>query len=165
MAPPLADIEKFDAKVLYAEFRARMDKEAQAAGLTGAPWLYDRFAERLATTIERRAISRFIGAEFRFDWQERPDSWWVGDPANGGIEVFTNSPDVDVPKLKQQFEQLMKDAERWPEATKMTTGPIGRGMLYELAEPLLAAAANTDPITSRCFLCGGGAALAQPDHR
>jgi hypothetical protein len=70
-------------------------------------------------------------------------------------QVLQDCDPADVPARKQDFEEFFRRAESWPEAAGIRRKWDGLGSSAKAAIELLATAANTDPITSRCFLCQG----------
>jgi hypothetical protein len=144
-----------DACRARAKFRERLDAEAGSAGLRVKPWYYDRFANELAGAIEQRAMTGILGQLFLFRWQPHGSSWWLDQPGAGGLEIFEIQPGADAAELQKKLEDFMRTAESWPEAAAIRTDWDLRNELCELAGPMLATVANTDPITSRCSLCSG----------
>jgi hypothetical protein len=75
------------------------------------------------------------------------------------LRVFNIANAADPEQLKRTFEEFMSAAEMWPEAHNIEGSWKLRNELFRQAAPMLATAANTDPITSRCFLCGGSGGI------
>ena len=78
----------------------------------------------------------------------------VGDPAEHAARILlTDDPATDAEALERRFEQFMQSAEGWPEATGIRESFEMRLVAAKVAIPQLEIAANSDPITSRCFFC------------
>jgi hypothetical protein len=153
LRPALDRAGEADAAVV--SLRARLQNEATTAGMAAPPWSPEEFLPWLATTIQARALQRILGTTYHFDWQEfgRPGSVYIGDPVYSDLQILRDCDPADVPALKEAFEEFFRRAEAWPEAADIRSKWDIRGSAAEAAIELLAAAANTDPITSRCFLC------------
>lgn len=159
----LDEIEGADAA--YSEFCDRLRREAKLAGMGEDPWELDGwagtggFAAGLARIIRVRAMRGSLETPFDFDWHESVGYAVVSDPTNAPdrpLVIFTIRDADDSGQLKRTFEEFMSAAEALPEARGIRTSWRLRNELYHMqAEPMLATVANTNPITSRCFLCGG----------
>lgn len=79
---------------------------------------------------------------------------YLGDPTEHAPRIFlTGDPATDTDALKKQFEEFIWSAEGWPEAVGIRHSSEMRYVAAKVAIPQLEIAANTGPITSRCFLC------------
>ena len=145
-----------EADAAFVSLKERLRNEATAAGMDAPPWTSTEFLPRLATTIQAHALQHILGTPYSFDWQELgPESVYIGDTVYTGKQILQGGDPADVPTLKKDFEEFFTRAESWPEAANIRTRWDERASAAEAAIELLAAAANTDPITSRCFLCQG----------
>lgn len=135
-----------------ARLKARLEDEATAAGMTAAPWVTEKLLPWLATTIQSRALERRLGTAYHFDWLDLASGVRIGDIYT---VVLKASYHANVPALKNDFEEFFRRAESWPEAADIRSKWDQRHAAEQKAIELLAAVANTDPITSRCFLCRG----------
>lgn len=149
-----------DAQDAGRKLRERLDREAKAAGIDSPPWLYELFAPGLAWRLEQRSKQGLLQGPSDFQWRSWSGTTCAGDPARGGLQIFTNAPDVDPGQLKRQFEEFVGIAETWAEAREIRISVDICTVLCEMAQPMLEVAANTDPITTRCFLCRGTPASA-----
>lgn len=144
-----------EADAAFVSLKERLRDEATAAGMDAPPWTSTEFLPLLATTIQARALQGILGTDYHFDWQELgPGSVYIGDPVYSNNQILQGCDPGDVAARKQDFEEFFKRAESWPEAADIRSKWDERGSAEQSAIELLAAAANTDPITSRCFLCG-----------
>jgi len=145
-----------EADAAFVTLKERLQSEVTATGMDAPPWTSTEFLPWLATTIQSRAIQRILGSAYNFDWQELgPGSAYIGDPVYTGHQILQRCDPADVPARKQDFEEFFRRTESWPEAVGIRSKSDGRRAAAKAAIELLAAAANTDPITSRCFLCRG----------
>jgi hypothetical protein len=143
-----------EADAAFVSLKERLQNEATAAGMDAPPWTSAEFLPWLATIIQARALQHILGTAYHFDWQELgPGSVYIGEPVYTGIEILQGCDPADVPALKKDFEEFFSRAESWPEAADVRSKWDERDSASEAAIELLAAAANTDPIMSRCFLC------------
>lgn len=157
----LDEIDGADAA--YSEFCDRLRREAKLAGMGKDPWRLDGFggtggfAADQARTIRVRAMRDSLETPFDFAWHESAGYALVGAPENPDHFVVFNIPDAaDPTQVKRTFEEFMSKAEAWPEAHNIRASWRLRNELYHMqAKPRLAMVVNTDPITSRCVLCGG----------
>jgi len=109
-----------------------------------------------ATTIQARAIQRILGDIYTFDWQELgPGNIYIGDPVYSSHQILQGCDPADIRAREHAFEEFFRYAESLPEAAAIRSKWDERRAAEETAIELLAAAMNTDPITSKCFLCGG----------
>jgi hypothetical protein len=145
-----------EADAAFVSLKERLQREATAASMDAPPWTATQFLPWMATTIQARALQRIPGAPYHFDWQEAaPGTVYIGNPVYGNDQVLQGSDPAEVPALKEAFEEFFRRAESWPEAADIRRKWDARDAAEQTAMELLAKAANTDPITSRCFLCGG----------
>lgn len=151
------------ADTAFETLKERLQKEVTAAGMDAVPWTSAAFLPWLATTIQSRAIQRILGSTYNFDWQELgPGTVYIGDPVYADHQVLQGCDPGDVPARKQAFAEFFRRAESWPEAADIRSRWDERGSVERAAIERLAAVANTDPITSRCFLCQGAGHKASP---
>ena len=137
----------------------RLHAEAAAAAMDMPPWTAKEFLPWLTRTIAARARKNILGSDYNFRWNP-----WESGALDIGTPMFGLRPDStqvlqdsgqdadDLRKRMEEFEAFFRKAESSPEAAAV------RQAWDELAEmgiQQLAAAENTDPITSRCFLCDG----------
>jgi hypothetical protein len=155
LGPVLDKIAKADTA--WSTFGDRVRREAELAGMGKPPWLLDRFAVGLARPSRERARRGLLEKPFDFDWHEAIGWAYVGDPnaMDRGLPIFDIAGAADPEQLKRTFEEFMSAAEAWPEARNIMASWHLRNELLIQAAPLLATAANTDPITNRCSLCRG----------
>lgn len=145
-----------EADAAFVTLKQRLQKEVTAAGMDAPPWTSTEFLPWMATTIQSRAIQRILGSVYNFDWHELgPGSVFIGEPVYTNHQILRGCDLADVPARKQDFEEFFRRAESWPEAADIQSKWDGRDSVTEAAIELLTAAANTDPITSRCSLCQG----------
>lgn len=145
-----------DADAAFVALKERLRAEVTLAGMDAPPWTYTEFLPWLATTIQARSIQGIPGSAYHFGWQELgPGSVYIGDPVYGNDHILQGCDPADVPARKNAFEEFFKRAESWPEATAIRRTWDERGYTQTAAIEQLTTAANTDPITSRCFLCRG----------
>lgn len=145
-----------EADAAFLTLKERLQKEVTTAGMDTPPWTSAEFLPWLATTIQSRAIQGILGSAYNFDWQELGSgSVYIGDPVYTGHQILQDSDPADVPARRKAFEEFFRRAESWPEAAAIRTKGDERGSAQKMAIEQLAAAANTDPITSRCSLCRG----------
>lgn len=145
-----------EADAAFETLKERLQQEVTTAGMDAPPWTSSEFLPWLATTIQSRALQNILGSAYSFDWQELgPGSVYIGDPVYTNHQILQGSNLADVPARKKAFEEFFMRAESWPEATDIRRKWNERGSAERAASEQLAAAANTDPITSRCFLCQG----------
>jgi len=146
-----------EADAAFVVLKERLRREVAAAGMDEPPWISEDFLPWLATTIQARALQRILGTPYNFDWNDDDISEivWIGHSIFTTIRVLDSSGHADVPALTQYFEEFFSSVESWPEAADIRTKWDGRDSAAQTAIGLLAAAANTDPIMSRCFLCRG----------
>jgi hypothetical protein len=145
-----------EADAAFVTLKQRLQKEVTAAGMDAPPWTATEFLPWMATTIQSRAIQRILGSAYNFDWHELgPGSVFIGEPVYTNHQILRGCDPADVPAHKQDFEEFFRRAESWPEAADIQSKWDGRDSVAEAAIKLLTAAANTDPITSRCSLCQG----------
>ncbi len=145
-----------EADAAFVTLKERLQKEVTTAGMDAPPWTSTEFLPWLATTIQSRAIQRILGSAYNFDWHELgPGSVFIGEPVYAGHQILRGCDPADVPACKQNFEEFFRRAESWPEAADIRSKWDGRDSAAEAAIKLLTAAANTDPIMSRCCLCQG----------
>lgn len=158
----LGEIEEADTA--YSAFSDRLRREAKLAGMGEDPWELDGFAGTggfaagLTRIIRARAMQDSLETPFDFDWHEKVGYAVVSDPEGPDrpLVIFTIRGAADPGQLKRTFEEFMSAAEAWPEARGIRTSWKLRSELYwGQAVTMLGTAANADPITSRCFLCGG----------
>lgn len=135
----------------------RLYHEGGKAGMTKAPWMLSRRATwaAVADLIAARSMQRLLQSNFNFNWRMSEGVVYLGDPSNGLAIFAMDPPTVKVESFEREFETLWSEAEGWPEATRIRKSFDRRQFAGREAIPLLAIAANTDPITSRCFLCQG----------
>ena len=144
------------ADAAFETLKERLQIELTTAGMDTPPWTSAEFLPWLATTIQSRAIQRILGSAYNFGWQELgPGTVYIGDPVYAGHQILEGCDPADVPAHEQAFEEFFRRAESWPEAADIRSKWDERGSAERAAIERLAAAANTDPITSRCFLCRG----------
>jgi hypothetical protein len=121
------------------------------------PWLLDDFTLRIVEVIADRSMQQILQTPgFVFAWQESAGVMYMGDPADHAPRIFRTDRSVaGVGAVKRQFEQFLQTAESWPEAASIRESFAKRVILTKVALHQLEVAANTDPITTRCFLCRG----------
>lgn len=145
-----------EADTAFVTLKERLQGEVTAAGMDAPPWTSAEFLPWLATTIQARALQHILGSAYDFDWQEHlPGSVYTGDPTYTNHQILRGCDPADVPALKTDFEEFFRRAESLPEAADIRGKWDGRDSNAEAAIKLLTAAANTDPIVSRCCLCDG----------
>jgi hypothetical protein len=136
--------------------QGQLRREVTGEGMDVPPWTPAQFLPWLASSIRARALEDALGSAYRFEWQEfGPGNVYVGDPAHGGHQILRGCDPAAVPACEDAFEKFFKKAELWPEAAAIHGRWDERRRVEKAAAELLTAAANTDPITSRCFLCRG----------
>lgn len=144
------------ADAAFETLKERLREEVTTTGMDAPPWTSREFLPWLATTIQSRAIQRILGGPYNFDWQELgPGSVYIGDPVYSNHQILQGCDPADVPERKKAFEEFFRRAESWPEAADIRSKWDERRSAEREAIEHLAAAANTDPITSRCLLCRG----------
>jgi hypothetical protein len=121
------------------------------------PWVPQSFVPWLAKQISARALAKALGSDFPFRWNNSRGRLSVrrGRSSERSGQVATDCDAADAPAFQETFEQFFKEAELWPEAAALRHA---WDELQETKAPAieqLAIAANTDPITTRCFLCRG----------
>jgi len=145
-----------ESDAAFVVLKERLQAEVSAAGMDAPPWTSTEFLPWLATTIQARALQHILGTAYSFDWQELgPGSVYVGDPVYTGHQILQDCDPIEVPARKKDFENFFRRAEAWPETADIRSKWDKRGSAAMTAIELLAAAAHTDPITSKCFLCRG----------
>jgi hypothetical protein len=144
-----------EADTAFVELKERLENEVAAAGLNAPPWTPEEFLPILGTTIQSRAVTRILGAPYDFDWHEiGPGAVNWGDLYDGW-SVLQGADPADVPDLEARFQEFFRRAESLPEAADLRDKCAARASAVDMALDLLASAANTDPITTRCSLCRG----------
>jgi hypothetical protein len=142
-------------RAAFTALRDRLVREARQDGMGEPPWLLNDFTDRLADVIARRSMQEILQGPFIFDWQDSGGVMYLGDPAEHAAPIFlTDNSATGCEALKEQFERFMRSAEGWPEAAEIRESFLMRYVASKAAIHHLEVAANTDPITSRCFLCG-----------
>jgi hypothetical protein len=158
----LDEIEEADTA--YSTFSGRLRREAKLAGMGEDPWNLDGFggsggfAAGLTRIIRARAMQDSLETPFDFDWHEEVGYAVISEPGSPGrpLVIFTIRNAADPEQLKHTFEEFLSAAEAWPEAQNIRASwKLRNELYYRQAAPMLATVANTDPITSRCSLCGG----------
>lgn len=144
-------LETIDGKNAARDaLRARLVREAHAAGIHEPPWLPGDFIGPVALLIEGRAMTGLLQGEFHFSWTETRGYMCMG-PA---IRVFNLSgPTIDVPALEGKFEEFFRTAETLPEATRIREEQALLHSAEETAVTSLDVIANKDIINTRCPLC------------
>jgi hypothetical protein len=154
LRPALGKAREADAALEALQEQLR--QEITSEGMDGPPWTPAQFLPWLGDFIRARALQNALGSAYGFEWQEfGPGNVYVGDPAHGGHQILRGGDPADVPACKDTFEKFFKKAELWPEAAAIHGTWDERRRVEKTAVELLTAAANTDPITTRCFLCRG----------
>jgi hypothetical protein len=135
----------------------RLYRELGKAGMTEPPWMFSMYAAVVAigNLIAARSMQWLLQSSFNFNWRMSENVIYLGDPSNGLAIFAMDDPTVKVEVLQRKFEQLWFEAESWPEAAGIRKSFDRRELAGREAIPLLAIAANTDPIRTRCFLCRG----------
>lgn len=152
-----------EADAAFETLKDHLQKELTTAGMDAPPWTSAEFLPWLATTIQSRAIQRILGTAYNFGWEELgPGTVYIGDAVYTGHQILQGCDPADVPAHEQAFEEFFRRAESWPEAADIRSKWDERGFAEGTAIERLAAVANTDPITSRCFLCRGTSDEAGP---
>jgi hypothetical protein len=154
--PLIGELLKFvdGERAAFTALRDRLDREAREADMGQPPWLLGDWLLRLFDVITARSAQGLLQGAFIFGWTESGGVMYLGNPAEHAPAIFsTADPTTDGEALKEQFEQFMRSAEAWPEASGIKESSEMRFVTAKLAIPQLEVAANTDPITSRCFLC------------
>jgi hypothetical protein len=150
-----------EADAALEALQEQFQREIAGEGMDVPPWTPAHFLPWLTVSIQERAIQHALGSAYNFDWQEfGPGNIFVGDPSNRGQRILERCDPADVPACKDAFEKFFKRAESWPEAAATGSTWAARRRAEATAAELLTAAANTDPITTRCFLCRGDLATA-----
>jgi hypothetical protein len=147
-----------EIEAAFASLEKRLHKECAEASIDAPPWVSDRALYWLNGAIRFRAKRRLLGAPYEFEWwidslrPGRPVSWFLMD-ADGypyGQDILHDVEDADA--RKKVFEEFFKRAETWPESLNIQDKwKTEKNSLLQL----LTAAGNTDPITTKCFLCQG----------
>lgn len=79
---------------------------------------------------------------------------YLGDPADDGLRIFSlTGRAVDAMANEQAFEKFIESVKDRLESTYIWASSEMRQSAAKQAIPLLETAANTDPITTKCFLC------------
>lgn len=145
-----------EADAAFETLKERLQREITETGMNTLPWTSTEFLPWLATTIQARAIQRILGSTYNFDWQELgPGNVYIGDPVYSSHQILQGCEPADVREREHAFEEFFRYAESWPETATIRNKWDERRAAEEPLIELLAAAMNTDPITSRCFLCRG----------
>lgn len=145
-----------EADAAFVTLKERLRGEVAAAGMDAPPWTSAEFLPWLAATIQARALQDISGTAYRFDWQELlPGSVYIGDPVYADHQILRGCDPADVPALESDFEEFFRRTESLPEAAETRDKWNMRVSAAGTAIELLTAAANTDPITSRCSRCQG----------
>jgi hypothetical protein len=143
-------------RATYTALHDRFVREARNDGMGEPPWLLGEFGARTTEVIATRSMQEILQKYFDFSWKESGSVMYLGDPISGAPGIFSvAAPQTDLEALKEQFEQFFRTAEGWPEAADIRRGFEMRYLAAKMAIPRLEVAANTDPITTRCFLCKG----------
>lgn len=145
-----------EADAALEALRELLQREITGKGMDVLPWTPAQFLPWLATSIRARALEHALGSPYTFDWREfGPGNVYVGTPGHGGQQILERCSPADVSACQDTFEKFFKKAESWPEAAAVHSTWDERKRVEKTAVELLTAAANTDPITTRCFLCRG----------
>jgi hypothetical protein len=113
---------------------------------------------RLINTVHARAVQGILGGPFNFDWHELSPgsgSWYLGEPVYDDFQILDGCDPADVEARKREFEEFFRRMESSPEAVEVRRKMDDGAAAARIAVKQLTIVANTDPITSRCFLCGG----------
>jgi hypothetical protein len=125
-------------------------------GMDRLPWTLHEFLPAIGDVIQGRALQGILGGLFLFDWQELdPGNVYLGNAVYPGVHILQGCDPSDAPARKKDFEEFFRCSESSAEAKDMQAKLRQRGCTQEAAIELLRTAANTDPVTSRCFLCSG----------
>lgn len=147
-----------EADAAFGVLKERIEKEVIEARMGAQPWTSETFLVRLINTIHARAVQGILGGPFNFDWHELSPgsgSWYLGEPVYDDFQILDGCDLAEVEARKREFEEFFWRMESSPEAVEVRRKlDDGAGVTRSAVEQLTIVA-NTDPITSRCFLCGG----------
>ena len=147
-----------EADAAFGVLKERIEKEAIEARMGVPPWTSETFLVRLISTIHTRAVQGILGGPFNFDWHELSPgsgSWYLGEPVYDDFQILDRCDPADVEARKREFEEFFRQMESSPEAVEVRRKLDDGAGAARMAVEQLRIVANTDPITSRCFLCGG----------
>ena len=146
------------ADAAFGVLKEQIEKEVDEARMDTPPWTSDTFLVRLINTIHARAVQGILGGPFNFDWHELSPgsgSWYLGEPVYDDFQILGGCDPADAEARKREFEKFFRRVELSLEAVEIRPKLDDRADVARIAVEQLRIAANTDPITSRCFLCRG----------
>jgi hypothetical protein len=133
--------------------RTRLAEEAAALGMDRHPWTHiNEIPDIVAGVISARSMQQAQDVELNSNWREVDDEVYWGGFDHGTVIIYVDNPD-DAADRKRTFEQLVREADAWPEAAAIRENWDQRQEAREEAKPLLKVIANRDSITTRCQLC------------
>lgn len=147
-----------EADTAFDALKERLQAENAKAGMASPPWTPAEYLPWLAITIQARAIQNISGSSFNFDWQELgSENVYIGDPVYANLQILEGCAPSEISLRKATFEDFFNRAESLPETAMVRLKWDERKSAERAAIDMLSTAANTDPVTSRCFLCRGEA--------